>query len=758
MDAGQFAQLLETLSRSLADNQRSLVEQVLANTPGTSDSTDKPINITPFENYSPKIEKFTHYIERFENYLAVKNISDPIKKSQLLNVSIGASHYNNLNAFLGPDKPLKEMTYQDLVSNFTRMLSPVKNVVVSQHYFLSCYQKEDQSIAEYVQSLQGHISDCDFYATCTCKKKIAISDIFIRAQFVRGIRDNWIREQLLQSETKNFDDLMTKAVALEASKLQSKELTTQNQKETVDTISSHSDINVLARNYKKERYQGEPSQYRTQHRRNSRSQTDYKTLGIKDLCFRCGKNSHKIKTCNIKREDAKCTSCHKFGHVAKICIQTLTKQQQSSTKQLTGPSDCSSSSSECESEYIQNINSVNKATPQIIDLFKIRQDLGKYIIEVKIEGNSINMEVDSGAKYSIISQNTLRRLNLENKLKPTNISSRAFSHDIVPCQGKIKVTVQYKNRTIKGELYVVGSGPDSLIGRQWIRALNLELREIDAKKSAECHLTVADPLPVKVEDILSEFSNIFEPKIGCVPKVKISLTLRPHAKPTFTKERNVPYALREKVEKELDMLQEAKIITPVATSDWGSPLVVIPKADGGVRLCVDYKCGVNERLVTASFPVKRIEDILSNLRDSTYFCKLDLYKAYLHLPVDEESSAIQTITTHRGTYRMNRLSFGIKTAPSEFNRIIDQILSDIPYCDSYFDDIIVHGRTKEDCAKHLRACLQRLSEYDLHLNKNKCEFFAMEISYLGHIIKENKIMKCPEKIKAVSKMTQPTNV
>lgn len=206
------------------------------------------------------------------------------------------------------------------------------------------------------------------------------------------------------------------------------------------------------------------------------------------------------------------------------------------------------------------------------------------------------------------------------------------------------------------------------------------------------------------------------------------------------------------------MLQEAKIITPVATSDWGSPLVVIPKADGGVRLCVDYKCGVNERLVTASFPVKRIEDILSNLRDSTYFCKLDLYKTYLHLPVDEESSAIQTITTHRGTYRMNRLSFGIKTAPSEFNRIIDQILSDIPYCDSYFDDIIVHGRTKEDCAKHLRACLQRLSEYDLHLNKNKCEFFAMEISYLGHIIKENKIMKCPEKIKAVSKMTQPTNV
>jgi hypothetical protein len=60
--------------------------------------------------------------------------------------------------------------------------------------------------------------------------------------------------------------------------------------------------------------------------------------------------------------------------------------------------------------------------------------------------------------------------------------------------------------------------------------------------------------------------------------------------------------------------------------------------------------------------------------ETQYFCRLDLYKAYLHVLIDEESSQIQMATTHRGTYCMNWLSFGIKRAPREFNCIIYQIL------------------------------------------------------------------------------------
>jgi hypothetical protein len=95
---------------------------------------------------------------------------------------------------------------------------------------------------------------------------------------------------------------------------------------------------------------------------------------------------------------------------------------------------------------------------------------------------------------------------------------------------------------------------------------------------------------------------MFEETIGSIPGVKVSLRLRDKAKPILHKEREVPYALHDKVNKELDMLESEGIMSKVATSDWGSPLV-IPKPDGNVRLCVDYIIGVNEQLINANYPI-----------------------------------------------------------------------------------------------------------------------------------------------------------
>jgi len=205
----------------------------------------------------------------------------------------------------------------------------------------------------------------------------------------------------------------------------------------------------------------------------------------------------------------------------------------------------------------------------------------------------------------------------------------------------------------------------------------------------------------ETEKIMNQFSDIFEEKIGCVPNYKISLKLRENAKPIFHREREIPYAFFRKVEEELDFLEAAGIITKIELSDWGSPLVVIPKTDEGVRLCVDYKVGVNERFMDAHYPIRKINEIFDSLHESRYFCRLDLYKAYLHIQVDEKSSVIQTTSTHRGTYKMNRLSFGIKQGPSEFNRIIVKILKKCNKAEKYFDDIIVHGETLEECRKKL---------------------------------------------------------
>lgn len=278
-------------------------------------------------------------------------------------------------------------------------------------------------------------------------------------------------------------------------------------------------------------------------------------------------------------------------------------------------------------------------------------------------------------------------------------------------------------------MFIVSKGTP-LLGKTWIRHLKINLLQLDRNYLPECESQkYIHSLKTSNDDInyiLEKFEDIFEPKVGCIPNFTCSLKLREKIKPVFLKAREVPFALRNKVDNELSTLEAQDIISKIDCFDWGSSLVVISKPDGSVRLCVDYKIAVNPQLKGAHYPIPRIDDILSNLRNAKFFCTLDLFKAYLHVLVDDESKNIQTISTHRGTYRMNRLSFGIKTVPSEFHRILDQILSGLEGDTTYFDDIVVHGQTYIECKQCLISCMIRLRKYDLHLNRKKCQFFEQK--------------------------------
>ena len=117
-----------------------------------------------------------------------------------------------------------------------------------------------------------------------------------------------------------------------------------------------------------------------------------------------------------------------------------------------------------------------------------------------------------------------------------------FSNDVVPSKGKANVTVQYKNNSINAELYVVPPNHASLIGRSWIRNLGLELKQIDEDMSLNIiNSKSASNFNIhRIEDIINDFKEIFEEKVGCVPNFKISLALRANSKPIFTKAWNVP--------------------------------------------------------------------------------------------------------------------------------------------------------------------------------------------------------------------------
>ena len=116
----------------------------------------------------------------------------------------------------------------------------------------------------------------------------------------------------------------------------------------------------------------------------------------------------------------------------------------------------------------------------------------------------------------------------------------------------------------------------------------------------------------------------------------------------------------------------------VTHSEWATPLVALPKPDGRVRLCGDFKVTVNPALDMDKYPLPTAQDLFATLAGGKYFSKLDLSQAYLQVELHPDSVKYCTINTHRGLYKYKRMPFGIASGPAIFQRMMDTILQGIP--------------------------------------------------------------------------------
>ena len=130
-------------------------------------------------------------------------------------------------------------------------------------------------------------------------------------------------------------------------------------------------------------------------------------------------------------------------------------------------------------------------------------------------------------------------------------------------------------------------------------------------------------------------------------KFKAHLRVKSQAKPVFHRPRAVPYAIKEIIEKELDRLEKEGIIEKVEHSDWAAPIVPVPKGDGQIHLCGDYKVTVNANLEVDQHPLPKPEDLFMSLAGGQKFSKLDLKHAYQQMMLDSDSRKYVTINTQR---------------------------------------------------------------------------------------------------------------
>ena len=192
-------------------------------------------------------------------------------------------------------------------------------------------------------------------------------------------------------------------------------------------------------------------------------------------------------------------------------------------------------------------------------------------------------------------------------------------------------------------------------------------------------------------------------------------------------------------------------------TEWCSGMVVVPKANGQVRICVDLT-KFNQNVCRERYPLPAVEQILAQLSGATVFTKLDANSGFWQMPLSPASAPLTTFITPFGRFCFHRLPFGITSAPEYFQCQMSEMLKDLDGVLCLMDDVLVYGKTVSEHDERLDKVFQTMQKAGMTLNKEKCQFLQKRIMFLGQLIDESGIRPDPGKVAAIKTMTVPSNV
>ena len=214
------------------------------------------------------------------------------------------------------------------------------------------------------------------------------------------------------------------------------------------------------------------------------------------------------------------------------------------------------------------------------------------LINMEVCGKQVNFELDTGATVTIMSEDAFKSLFPHLHLKLTNLELKMYTGQSMDILGEASVQVGYRQQQPQDLTLVVveGSGP-TLLGRNWLKHFRLNWNSIK---------TVLLQQNVHLNALLEEYKDPFTDELGTIHPFKAKLAVDPTANPRYHRPRPVPFAMKAAVEEELDRLERIGVLEKVDHSDWAAPIVAVPKKDGHVRLCGDYKVTVGCRPISTA--------------------------------------------------------------------------------------------------------------------------------------------------------------
>ena len=574
-------------------------------------------------------------------------------------------------------------------------------------------QQPGEPFDDFLVALRELAKTCKFCSDACTQKNI-------RDQIIEGLIDGDTVEDLLKEKELTLATTISKCRSLEAAKRQRAEMSGA----TPETIMS----------IRKTRM--DPSSTK--------------------VCPGCGGNFHQGGRRQCPAYNLTCHLCQRMGHLARVCRSRQPRQPppqattHPSTKALSVPT-------------------TDRDTPRV-NASKIRNsELIESAPTVRVHISSLNGNAeietlpDSGADLSVAGETALTHLGEHrDNLLPSTVTPRTVNGTKMQPIGKLPVTFTLGSTMYTDTLHIYPDVTGVLLS--WKAAKGLHILP-------ECY-----PTPTSVsalllpphrkhaptsEEIMGEFPSVFDGQIKTMEGEQFHISLTDNAQPfCVNTPRAVPFAYRDKLQAELELLQSQGVISPVMEpTEWCTPIVVAPKKNtDSIRMCVDLSRlnrYVRRERYQSQTPAQAVADIAAE--NAKIFTKLDAMKGYHQCPLDEESQLLTTFITPFGRFKYLRAPYGISSIAEHYNRRMDEAFAGLMGFRRVVDDVIIFDSNIEQHADHVRQFLQRCEEKHITLNIKKWQYAQTEVDFAGFIISDKGYKIDPSITDAISKFPTPSS-
>jgi hypothetical protein len=321
----------------------------------------------------------------------------------------------------------------------------------------------------------------------------------------------------------------------------------------------------------------------------------------------------------------------------------------------------------------------------------------------------------------------------------------SYSKRSILVLGACVLEVLHRDRAAKVYFVIVKDASTAILGVKACDKLGLVKRTYTIENCAK----VTDSTSEMVDQNQDLFAGL-----GCIPG-EHRLSLNTEVTPVVSPCRKIPFAMHEKLQDELKRMEDMEVICKETEhTDWVSLIVIVPKKDGQIRVCLD-PIQLNKAIQGEHCKLPTRDEIHAKFKNAHYFSKLDARTGFWQMKLDKNSSKLTCFNTPFGRYRFLRLPFGISSAPEIYHRTIHMIYEHIPGCTTMMDDIIVWGSTLQEHNQRLQQVFDASRKSNLKLNREKCVFGMKELTFVGDTISAEGIKPDEAKVKAIMNFETP---